>query len=124
MTQYLMTVHGPAQPEDESGGYGSPEAMEEAFAATEAFNERLRADGHWVFAGGLEAATSAKVVDGLGGEPVVTDGPYLESKELLGGFWIIEAADLDTALRLAAEASRACRAKVEVRAFDGLSQES
>lgn len=120
MTQYLMTVHGPAETEDEFGGYGSREAMEEAFAATEAFNEQLRADGYWVFAGGLEAAASAKVVDGLAGTPVVTDGPYLESKELLGGFWIVEAPDLDTALRLAAEGSRACRAKVEVRAFDGL----
>ena len=123
MTQYLLTVHGPAQPDDELWGYASKEEMEEAFAATEAFNEQLRADGHWVFAGGLEAATSAKVVDGQGATPVVTDGPYLESKELLGGFWIVEAPDLDTALRLAAEGSRACRGKVEVRAFDGLDQD-
>ncbi len=120
MSQYLMTVHGPAVMEDEFGGYGSREAMEEAFADTESFNERLRADGYWVFAGGLQAATTAKVVDGQHGPPVVTDGPYLESKELIGGFWIIEAPDLDTALRLAAEGSAACRGKVEVRAFDGL----
>ena len=50
----------------------------------------------------------------------MTDGPYLESKELIGGFWIIDVPDLDTALRLAAEGSKACRGKVEVRAFDGL----
>jgi hypothetical protein len=50
----------------------------------------------------------------------MTDGPYLESKELLAGFWVIEAPDLDVALRLATEASRACRGKVEVRPFDGL----
>ncbi|RYB94092.1 hypothetical protein EUA93_06860 [Nocardioides oleivorans] len=79
-----------------------------------------RRHGHWVFAGGLESATNARVVNGQDGPPVVTDGPYLESEEHLAGFWIIEAADLDTALRLAAEASVACRGKVEVRAFDGL----
>lgn len=120
MTQYLLSVHGPAERTDEFGDYGSKEAMEEAFEATGRFNEQLRADGHWVFAGGLASGTTAKVVDGQSGTPVVTDGPYLESKELLGGFWIVEAADLDTALRLAAEGSAACRGKVEVRAFDGL----
>ncbi|HYH72280.1 MAG TPA: YciI family protein [Nocardioides sp.] len=120
MTHYLMTVHGPAEPQDEFGGYGSREAMEQSFADTGAFNEQLMADGHWVFAGGLQAATTAKVVDGQAGSPVVTDGPYLESKELIGGFWIIDVPDLDTALRLAAEGSKACRGKVEVRAFDGL----
>ena len=119
MTQYLMTVHGPSEI-GEYGSYGSREEMEQAFADTGAFNEQLKADGHWVFAGGLETATRAKVVDGQAGDPVVTDGPYLESKELLGGFWVIDAPDLDTALRLAAEGSKACGAKVEVRAFDGL----
>ncbi len=120
MTQYLMTVHGPKVPEDEFGGYGSQEAMDEAMATTGAFNEQLREDGYWVFAGGLAPATTAQVVDGQSGSPVVTDGPYLESKELIGGFWIIEAPDADTALRLAAEASEACRGKVELRAFAGL----
>ena len=120
MTQYLMTVHGPAEMEDEYGGYGSKEAMEQAFADTGAFNEQLKADGQWVFAGGLASATTAKVVDGQSGSPVVTDGPYLESKELIGGFWIIDVPDEATALRLAAEGSAACRGKVEVRAFDGL----
>ena len=118
MTQYLMTVHGPTD-RGEYGSYGSKEEMERAFADTGAFNERLKADGHWVFAGGLETATAAKVVDGQAATPVVTDGPYLESKELLGGFWVIDVPDLDTALRLAAEGSAACRAKVEVRAFEG-----
>ncbi len=119
MTHYLMAVHGPVE-RTELGGYGSQEEMEQAFADTGAFNERLQAEGYWVFAGGLETATAAKVVDGQGGTPVVTDGPYLESKELLGGFWIIDAPDLDTALRLAADGSKACRGEVEVRAFDGL----
>ncbi|SEB98567.1 YCII-related domain-containing protein [Nocardioides exalbidus] len=120
MSQFLMTVHGPADLDPTIGSYGSQADWDEAFAATERYNEQLRADGHWVFAGGLESASNARVVDGQEGAPVVTDGPYLESKEYLAGFWIIEAADLDTALGLAAEASAACRGKVEVRAFDGL----
>ncbi len=119
MTHYLMSVHGPVERE-EFGGYGSREEMEAAFATTGAFNERLKAEGYWVFAGGLEAATTATVVDGQGETPVVTDGPDLETKEAIGGFWVIDAPDLDVALRLAAEASKACRGKVEVRPFDGL----
>ena len=119
MAHYLMTVHGPAEME-EFGGYGSREEMEESFAATGVFNEQLKKDGHWVFAGGLESASSATVVDGQGATPVMTDGPYLETKELIAGFWVIDAPDLDVALRLAAEGSKACRGKVEVRPFDGL----
>jgi hypothetical protein len=119
MTHYLMAVHGPTE-RGEFGGYPSREAMEESFAETSAFNDRLRADGYWVFAGGLQPASTATVVDGPGQAPVVTDGPYLETKESLGGFWVIDAPDLDVALRLAAEGSKACRGKVEVRPFDGL----
>jgi hypothetical protein len=120
MTHYLLAVHGPAE-RGEFGNYGSKEAMEEAFAATAAFNDRLRADGYWVFAGGLAPASTATVVDGQAQTPVMTDGPYLETKEVIGGFWVIEAPDLDVALSLAADGSRACRGKVEVRPFDGLS---
>jgi hypothetical protein len=119
MTHYLLTVHGPAE-HNEFGSYGSQEEMEAAFAATGAFNEQLRADGYWVFAGGLAEASTATVVDGRGQSPVMTDGPYLETKEVIGGFWVIEAPDLDVALRLAAAGSKACRGKVEVRPFDGL----
>jgi hypothetical protein len=119
MTHYLLAVHGPAE-RNEFGSYGSQEEMEEAFAATGAFNEKLRADGYWVFAGGLQEVSTATVVDGQGETPVMTDGPYLETKEALGGFWVIDAPDLDVALRLAAEGSRACRGKVEVRPFEGL----
>ena len=118
MTQYLMSVHGPAE-YTEFGNYPSKEAMEQAFADTDAFNDRLEKEGYWVFTGGLESGTTATVVDGRGAEPVVTDGPYLESKELIGGLWIIEAPDLDVALKLAADASMACRGKVEVRPFAG-----
>ncbi|GAA4348048.1 YciI family protein [Angustibacter luteus] len=116
MTQYLMSVYGPAERTD-FGSYPSEEAMNQAMADTGAFNERLQEQGYWVYANGLEAATTATVVDGQNGEPVFTDGPYLESKEYLGGFWIIEAPDLDVALKLAAEGSKACRGKVEVRPF-------
>jgi hypothetical protein len=119
MTHYLLSVHGPAET-DEFGSYGSEAEMEEAFAATGVFNDKLRADGYWVFAGGLQAAATATVVDGRGDTPVLTDGPYLETKEVIGGFWVIEAPDLDVALKLAAEGSKACRGKVEVRPFDGL----
>lgn len=119
MTHYLLAVHGPVEM-DEFGSYGSKEEMEEAFAATGAFNDKLKADGYWVFAGGLQAASTATVVDGQGPTPVITDGPYLETKEVIGGFWVIEAPDLDVALALAAEGSKACRGKVEVRPFDGL----
>ena len=91
--------------------------MLQAFADTGAFNDMLVPEGYFVFADGLEPAATATVVDGQGDEPVITDGPYLEAKEHLGGFWVIEAPDLDVALRLAAEGSKACRGKVEVRPF-------
>ncbi|HET8559645.1 MAG TPA: YciI family protein [Marmoricola sp.] len=119
MTYYLLAVHGPAE-RNEFGNYGSREEMEAAFAATGAFNESLREGGYWVFAGGLEPVSTATVVDGRGETPVLTDGPYLESKEVLGGFWVIDVPDLDVALKLAAEGSKACRGKVEVRPFEGL----
>ncbi|WP_296604810.1 YciI family protein [Nocardioides sp.] len=119
MTHYLLSVHGPAE-RNEFGNYASREEMEKAFADTGAFNDQLKADGYWVFGGGLEPAATATVVDGQGETPLVTDGPYLETKELIGGFWVIEAPDLDVALRLAAAGSKACRGKVEVRPFEGL----
>ena len=119
MTHYLLAVHGPAD-RGEHGDYGSKEEMEEAFAATGAFNDKVKADGYWVFAGGLLPAATATVVDGRGETPVMTDGPYLETKEVLGGFWVVDVPDLDVALRLAAEGSKACRGKVEVRPFEGL----
>ena len=116
MPRYLLSVHGPAE-RTPYGDYGSREAMLESFADTGAFNDKLEREGYFVFADGLEQATTATVVDGHGTEPIYTDGPYLESKEYIGGFWVIEAPDLDVALRLAAEGSKACRGKVEVRPF-------
>jgi hypothetical protein len=114
--QYLLSVFGPAEM-GEYGSYPDRETMVRAMADTGAFNEKLQAAGHFVYANGLASATSATVVDGQGDTPLFTDVPYLESKEYLGGFWIIEATDLDQALALAAEGSKACRGKVEVRPF-------
>jgi hypothetical protein len=116
MARYMMSVFGAAERSD-FGDYPSKEAMLQSFADTGSFNEKLEKEGHFVFADGLAEATTATTVDGQGDKPIVTDGPYLEAKEYLGGFWVIEAADLDEALALAAEASKACRGKVEVRPF-------
>lgn len=114
--RYLFTVIEEFLPggvrEDAAGSAGPAEA-----AAIDAFNERLQAEGHWVFAGGLAAPGTATVIDHRTAETTVTDGPFLESKEHLGGLWILEAPDLDSALNLAAEASQACNRKVEVRPF-------
>ena len=105
--QYLVSVI------DDKTGSATPDEM----TAIDTFNDRLRADGHWVFAGGLASPGTATVVDNRGGELLITDGPFLESKEHLAGFWVMQAADLDVALKLAADASQACNRRVEVRPF-------
>jgi hypothetical protein len=105
--QYLVSVI------DDTAGLATPEEM----AAINAFNDRLKAEGQWVFAGGLGSPSSATVFDNRGEEVIFTDGPFLESKEYLAGFWIVEARDLDAALKLAAEGSKACNRKIEVRPF-------
>jgi hypothetical protein len=105
--QYLVSVI------DDTAGLATAEEQ----AAIDVFNDRLQAEGHWVFAGGLGLPSSATVIDNRGEEAMFTDGPFLESKEYLIGFWILKAADLDVALKLAAEGSKACNRKVEVRPF-------
>jgi hypothetical protein len=105
--QYLISVI------DDGTGPDTPKED----AAIDAFNDRLKAEDHWVFAGGLGSPDPATVIDNRGEEVVFTDGPFVESKEYLAGFWIIEAADLDVALKLATEASKACNRKIEVRPF-------
>jgi hypothetical protein len=92
-------------------------ATEEEMTAITAFNERIIADGNWVFAGGLAAPSAATVVDNRGGEAIFTDGPYLESKEYIAGLWIMEADDLDAARKLVTDASKACNRRLEVRPF-------
>jgi len=93
----------------------SNSGTEEEAVAIDRFNETLRAGGHWVFAAGLADPTLSTVIDGRGDEPVFTDGPFVEAKEWAAGFWIIEAPDLDVALKLMAEGSKACNRRLEVR---------
>jgi hypothetical protein len=109
MAQYLISVLNDT----------TDSATAEEMAAIDAFNEQLQAEGHWVFARGLASPDTATVVDGRDGEALFTDGPYLESKEFVVGFWIIEAPDLDVALRLAAQGSKHCNRRVELRPFHG-----
>jgi len=92
-------------------------ATTDEMAAIDVFNEGLQAQGHWVFARGLAGPGTATVIDNRGEAAVFTDGPFVESKEYIVGFWVMEAADLDVALKLAAEGSKACNRKVEVRPF-------
>jgi hypothetical protein len=112
MTQYLLSVYmvdGTEPP--------APDVMQQMFDAVDVFNKKLQDQGSWVFAGGLHPANTSTVVRAQSGEVLTSDGPFAESKEQLGGFWVIEAPDLDAALKLAAEGSTACGAPVEVRPF-------
>ena len=92
-------------------------ATQDEMAAIDVFNDRLAAEGHWVFAAGLGGPGTATMIDNRAGAALITDGPFLESKEYVGGLWVIEAPDLDMALKLATEGSEACNRKVEVRPF-------
>ena len=105
--QYLVSVI------HDSTDLATPDEM----AAIDEFNDRLRDEDYWVFAGGLGSPDPATVIDNRGDEVVFTDGPFVESKEYLAGFWIIEAPDLDVVLKLATEGSKACNRKIEVRPF-------
>ncbi len=122
MTQYMLSVwhdgsDNYGQGDQPNHGYATPEEMHAAFEATGKFNDEITASGHFVFGGGLHLPDTASVVDNTKGDNVVTDGPFAESKEQLGGFWIINAKDLDEALAIAARGSIACQAPVEVRPF-------
>ena len=112
MMQYLMAVHG-----SEDDPMPPPEDMQAAFDAVDKFNQEVMDAGAWVFAGGLQPASTATVVRVQDGDVLTTDGPFVETKEQLGGFWIIKAPDLDAALEWAAKGSIACRQPVEVRPF-------
>jgi hypothetical protein len=112
MTQYMLSVWmvegTPEPPADD---------IQRMYKQVDVFNAKLQKEGLWVFAGGLHPANTATVVRVQNGEVLTSDGPFAESKEQLGGFWIVEAPDLDAALKLAAEGSAACEAPVEVRPF-------
>jgi hypothetical protein len=113
MKQYMLAVHhdyaAPPPPDAD---------MQLAYAQVERVNEELRKAGAWVFGGGLLPADSATVVRAGDGATTMTDGPYAETKEQLGGFWVLRCADLDEALAWAQKCSEACRAPVEVRPFE------
>jgi hypothetical protein len=118
MKQYLLSVHNV-----EGDPVPAAEDMQQMYAAVEAFNREVMDAGQWVFAGGLLPADTATVVRAQGGKVVTTDGPFAETKEQLGGFWVIKAADLDEALAIAARGSQACRGPVEVRPFQDMPEE-
>jgi hypothetical protein len=112
MTQYLMSVYmveGSEAPTEEE--------MQKSYHDVDVFNTKLQEAGAWVFAGGLHPANTSTVVRVVAGDLSTSDGPFAETKEQLGGFWIITAPDLDAALAWAREATVACRAAVEVRPF-------
>jgi hypothetical protein len=111
--QYLLSVHNEANPEPVP-----PEEMQKMYERTAAYNTEVQDEGAWVFAGGLHPPSTATVVRASqDADPMITDGPYAETKEYIGGFWVLRAPDLDAALALAARASLACGAPVEVRPF-------
>lgn len=114
MKQYLLSVH-----HDGDFPTPEPEVMKRMFAQVEAFNASLQESGAWVFAGGLHPKDSATTIRWNDGTTLVTDGPWSETKEQLGGFWVIQAEDLDAALELARQGAMACEGDVEVRPFQG-----
>ena len=111
MTQYLVAIH---LPDD----YDPSAETETTRRDISALNDEMVAAGARVFVGGLQPARSAKSIRVRSGSVLVTDGPYIESKEHVGGFWVLEAASLDEALEWGRKAAIACRAPVEVRQFN------
>ena len=111
MTQYLVAIHHP-------DNYDPSLEGEQMMHDIDVLNEEMQAAGARFFAGGLDSARNAKSLRKQpNGEVVITDGPYLETKEHIGGFWILDAANMDEALAWGRKAVTACRAPVEVRAF-------
>jgi hypothetical protein len=111
MKQYLLSVYHP------EGGIPEREVMEKITADVDALNTELQRAGAWVFAGGLYPSSTATVVRVDGGDVLITDGPFVEGKEHVGGFWVIKAPDLDSALEWGRKATRACSVPIEVRPF-------
>ena len=111
MKQYLLSVYHP------EGGIPEPEVMEKITADVDALNTELQRAGAWVFAGGLYPSSTATVVRVDGGDILITDGPFVEGKEHVGGFWVIKTPDLDSALEWGRKATRACAVPIEVRPF-------
>jgi hypothetical protein len=116
MTQYFLSLPHDSSEEPVMADM-DPAELEALFAAVNAFNTDLREAGAWVFAGGLHPPSTATTVDNTGETALLTDGPFAESKEYLGGFWVIEANDLDAAIEWTKQASSALQSRVEVRAL-------
>ena len=112
MSQYLLSV---IQPNAE--GSAPPENLDEIMANLDALNAEMKAAGAWVFAGGLHGPSTATVLRAQGDEVLTTDGPFAEGKEHLGGFTVIEAPDLDAALRWGRRYAQATGLPIEVRPF-------
>jgi len=115
MPQYLFSV---CHDDNYELDFSTPDAQRRV-TQVGAFNDELQKAGAWVFAAGLHPASSATVVRSSGGVVSMTDGPYAETKEQMGGFWMIEVADLDAALEWAGKAAAACEGPVEVRPAQG-----
>jgi hypothetical protein len=111
MKQYMLSVYHAEGPDYAP----APEQIEQIMRDVDALNEELRSSGAWVFAGGLHPSSTATVVRGDGDEVLTTDGPFVEGKEHIGGFWVIKAGDLDAALEWGRKATRACQTPIEVR---------
>ncbi|MBT2391463.1 hypothetical protein J7E87_18980 [Streptomyces sp. ISL-1] len=109
MQQYLLSIYQP------DGDPPPPEVLEPIMRDLEAVNAELRAAGAWVFAGGLHPPSTATVVRLMDGELLTTDGPYIEGKEHIGGFTVIQAPDLDAALEWGGKLARAITLPIEVR---------
>jgi hypothetical protein len=116
MTQYFLSLPHDSSEEPVMADM-DPAELEALFAAVDAFNTGLKEAGAWVFAGGLHPPSTATTVDNTGETPLLTDGPFAESKEYLGGFWVIEAKDHDAAIEWTKQASAALQSRVEVRAL-------
>lgn len=112
MSQYLLSVYY-VEDAPELGA----EDMERMYAQVDTLNQKMQDSGAWVFAGGLHTPDTATVVRSENSAIVTTDGPFAEAKEQIGGFWVIEAKDLDEALDWASQATVACEGPVEVRPF-------
>jgi hypothetical protein len=112
MKQYLLAVH-----DSKDAPQPSDEDVQTMYGQVARVNTELQEAGVWVFAGGLLPPESATVVRVVDGTTTMTDGPFAETKEQLGGFWVLRCADLDEALAWAEKCSRACRGPVEVRPF-------
>ena len=116
MSRYMITIYQP------DGDPPPPEVLEAVGRELHALNRDIKSAGAWVFTGGLHAPSTATVVRVRDRDVITTDGPYVEGKEHIGGFWIVDAPDLDAVLGWARRAARATTLPIEVRPFQDRSE--